>query len=155
MKKVVIFLVIIIGIFAALAFVTNYSNQQASEGNPFGKSKLHSSTIGQLDDPYYQNQILPEELDEKLANNEDLTVYFYSPECSFCRETSPIIVPMTQELGLELPLFNLLEFKDGWRDYGIESTPTVVRYEDGKEVSRIEGKVSDTEFQRWFEQWVE
>jgi thioredoxin-like negative regulator of GroEL len=153
-KKVITFLAIIIALFAALAFVTNYSNQQASEGNPFGKAELKSATIAQLDDPHYQNQILPEELEDKLKNKESITVYFYSPECPHCKETSPVIVPMTEDLGLDLPLFNLLEFEDGWQHYQITSTPTVIRFEDGKEVDRVEGRVSDEQFQSWFEQWV-
>jgi thioredoxin 1 len=155
MKKVIIFLVIIIALFATLAFVTHYSNKQASEGNPYGKSNLKQATISQLDDPNYENQILPKELAERLADQESLTVYFYSPECSYCRETSPVIVPMAEELGMELPLFNLLEFEEGWQTYNVTSTPTVIRYEDGVEVDRVEGKVSDDQFQAWFEQYVE
>ncbi|WP_456276148.1 thioredoxin family protein [Bacillus sp. AK128] len=155
MKKVIIFLAVIIALFGALAFVTNYSNQQASEGNPYGKEKLKSATIAQLDDPNYENQILPDELKERLDNKESLTVYFYSPECAFCKETSPVIVPMAEELGMELPLFNLLEFEEGFPTYQITSTPTVVRYEDGVEVNRVEGKVSDEQFQAWFEQYAE
>ena len=155
MKKVIIFLAIIIALFATLAFVTNYSNKQASEGNPYGKSKLKQATISQLDDPNYENQILPDELAERLADKESLTVYFYSPECAYCRETSPVIVPMAEELGMELPLYNLLEFEEGWQTYQITSTPTLVRYEDGVEVDRVEGKVSDAQFQAWFEQYDE
>jgi thioredoxin 1 len=154
-KKVIIFLVVIIALFGALAFVTSYSNQQASVGNPFGKSELNPATIAQLEDPNYQNQILPEDLKEKIDNNDGVTVYFYSPTCPHCKATSPVIVPMADELGLDLPLFNLLEFDNGWKEYGITSTPTVIRFEDGKEVSRVEGKVSDGEFRSWFEQWVE
>ncbi|MBM7660073.1 thiol-disulfide isomerase/thioredoxin [Bacillus mesophilus] len=155
MKKVIIFLAIIIALFATLAFVTNYSNKQASEGNPYGKSNLKQATISQLDDPNYENQILPDELAQRLADKESLTVYFYSPECAYCRETSPVIVPMTEELGMELPLYNLLEFEEGWKTYQISSTPTLVRYEDGVEVGRVEGKVSDAQFQAWFEQYAE
>ncbi|MBM6617050.1 thioredoxin family protein [Bacillus suaedaesalsae] len=153
MKKVLIFLGIIVILFGGLAFLTNYSNKQASEGNPFGKSKLDPATVKQLDDPNYKNQILPDELEEKLNNKESLTVYFYSPTCSHCQVTSPVVVPMAEELDFDLPLFNLLEFEDGWRDYGIKSTPTIVKYENGEEVSRVEGNVGDEAFRKWFEEW--
>ncbi|WP_246939059.1 thioredoxin family protein [Bacillus pinisoli] len=153
MKKVMIFLVVIIALFATLAFVTNFSNKQASEGNPYGKDSLKPATISQLDDPLYQNQILPDELEDKLADKENLFVYFYSPECSFCKETSPVIVPMTEELGIELPFYNLLEFEEGWKTYNISSTPTLVRFENGVEVDRVVGKVSDEQFRTWFEKY--
>ncbi len=153
MKKVITFLVIIIALFAALAFVTKFSNQQASEGNKFKKSELNPATIAQLDDPNYQNQILPDELEEKINNNDSLTVYFYSPTCSHCRETSPIIVPMAKEIGLDLPLYNLLEFENGWKQYNIKSTPTVIHFENGVEIDRVVGKVPDEKFRVWFEQW--
>src|SRR5699024_12146872 len=42
--------------------------------NPYGKTNLEQETIDQLDDPLYQNQITPDDLDEKLDNQEDLTV---------------------------------------------------------------------------------
>jgi thioredoxin-like negative regulator of GroEL len=154
MKKVIIFLGVIIVLFGALAFVTSYSNQKASEGNPFEKAELNPATIAQLDDPNYENQILPEELNKKLENQENVTVYFYSPTCPHCVATSPVIVPMADEIGLDLPLFNLLEFENGWDDYNITSTPTVIRFENGKEVERVEGKVSDEEFRSWFEKWT-
>ncbi|MFZ3590798.1 thioredoxin family protein [Bacillus sp. DJP31] len=154
MKKVLIFLAIILALFVALILVTNYSNQQASVGNPFNKTKLDPATVGQLEDPNYQNQILPEELKTKITNKENVTVYFYSPTCSHCQVTSPVIVPMAEEIGLDLPLFNLLEFENGWQTYNIESTPTIIRFEDGVEVDRVVGKISDEAFQSWFEQWT-
>ncbi|MFD1738982.1 thioredoxin family protein [Bacillus salitolerans] len=153
MKKVIIFLVIIIGLFAALAFLTSYQNQQAAKGNPFGKAELNPATIKQLDDPNYQNIILPSELEDIIDSKGDATIYFYSPTCPHCVQTSPVIVPMADELGVDLQLFNLLEFEDGWRAYNIHSTPTVIRYEDGKEVARVEGQVADDEFRTWFEKW--
>ncbi|WLR58162.1 thioredoxin family protein [Guptibacillus hwajinpoensis] len=151
MKKAIIFLGIVIVIFGALAFVTNYSNSEKTEGNPYGKSSLDPATIEQLDDPLYQNQILPDELDEALSNEEDAFVYFYSPTCIHCKNTSPVLVPLAEDMGIDLKKYNVLEFEQGWNDYRIESTPTLVRFKDGKEVDRIVGTQTEDTFKQWIE----
>lgn len=150
MKKVVIFLLIIVGLFAALFFVNKAQNEEKSEGNPYGKDTLHPETVKQLDDPNYQNLILPDELDKKLQNGEDVTVYFYSPTCPHCVRTTPVVAPLAKEMGVDLVQYNLLEFEQGWNDYGIESTPTIVQYKDGKEVNRIVGYQEEATFENWF-----
>ncbi|WP_138419763.1 thioredoxin family protein [Aquibacillus sediminis] len=156
MKKMIIFAVILIVLFGALGFVVNYQNQQQSEGNPYGKDSLHSATIDQLDDPNYQNQILPDELDEKIASGEAITVYFYDPTCPHCQQTTPEVVPMTDDLGVELKKLNVLEFEDAWNTYQIEATPTIVHFEDGQEAARIRGGIgADLERQAEFEAFFE
>ena len=154
MKKILIFGLIIVAIFTALAFITNAQQKQLAEGNPFGKSNLHSETIKQLDDPNYQNIILPEELNEKLKAEESITVYYYSPTCPACEAASPILVPKAEEMGVEVKLFNLLEFKEGWNDYEIESTPTVIHYENGEEVARIVGLHEEENYEIFYRQIV-
>ncbi|WP_449539220.1 thioredoxin family protein [Ferdinandcohnia sp. Marseille-Q9671] len=152
MKKLIIFTVIIVAIFGALAYVTTTQNKQQAEGNPYGKDNLDPATIKQLDDPNYGNQILPDELESKLENGETMTVYFYSPTCVHCQNTTPVIVPMVDEMGLDLKKLNLLEFNDAWNKYGIDSTPTLIHFENGEEVSRLVGYHPDhNEYKTWFE----
>ncbi|MBT2678012.1 thioredoxin family protein [Bacillus sp. ISL-35] len=150
MKKVIIFLVIIIGLFAALFFVSKAQNEEKSEGNPYGKDTLHPETVKQLDDPNYQNIILPDELDKKLEAGENVTVYFFSPTCPHCVRTTPVVAPLAKDMDVDLVQYNLLEFEQGWNDYGIESTPTIVQYKDGKEVNRIVGYQEEATFKDWF-----
>lgn len=152
MKKILIIGGAIVVIFAALIFVTNYQNQQQAEGNPFGLDTLEQETIDQLDDPNYENIILPDELDERLAAGEDATVYFYSGQCPYCNQTTPIIVPMAEEMGVDLELYNILEFGQGWDVFEIEVTPTVIHFEDGEEVDRISGAQDPSAYEQFFEQ---
>ncbi|UFU00503.1 thioredoxin family protein [Radiobacillus kanasensis] len=139
-NKMFLFLGVIILLFAALAFVVNYQNKKASEGNPYGKDKLDQATIEQLDDPNYQNQILPDELEAKLENKEDVTVYFYSPTCEHCLRTTPVLVPMMEDYGVDMKKLNVLEFQDAWNTYNIEGTPTLIHFENGEEVARTDGE---------------
>src|SRR5690625_7352764 len=94
----------IVILFVALYFVVDYKNKQTLEyaGNPYGKAELKQETIDQLDNPLYQNQIIPKDLDQKLSDKEDLFVYFYSPVCVYCLETTPILVHLAEELGVDL-----------------------------------------------------
>lgn len=151
MKKMVIFTGVIVVLFIALMVLSKSINEKKAEGNPYGKSTLHQETMKQLDDPLYQNLILPDELKEKLANKESLAVYFYSPTCPACQKTSPIVVPMAEEMGVDLKMYNVLEFEAAWKEYKIEHTPTLVYFKDGQEVDRFEGY---TEAKEEYKEWL-
>lgn len=155
-NKMILIVGVIVVLFGALYFVNDYKNKQTVENNdnPYGDKKLEQSTIAQLDDPLYTNQIMPEELEERVENKESVTVYFYSPECSHCQNTTPVLVPVTEDLGIDMVKLNLLEFPKEWDNWGIESTPTVVHYEDSKEVARIIGERTEEEFKAFFNEYV-
>ncbi|WP_110928911.1 thioredoxin family protein [Bacillus massiliglaciei] len=151
MKKMLVFLAVIVILFAAIALITNKQNTEKTEGNPYGKKELDPATADQLTDPNYQNLILPEELEEDLKDKKDRAVYFYSPTCPHCQRTTPIVAPLAEDMGIDLVQYNLLEFEEGWDDYSIESTPTIVYFKDGKEQDRIVGYNEKDVFQKWFE----
>lgn len=151
MKKMMIFLVIIIALFAAITYITNTQKTQKSKGNPYNKANLHASTVEQLDDPNYQNLILPDELAADLKNKADKTVYFYSPKCDLCKKTTPIVAPLAEEMGIDLVQYNLLEFKQGRDNYSIKITPTIIYFKGGVEYKRIVGYNKEEVFKKWFE----
>ncbi|MEN1970245.1 thioredoxin family protein [Lentibacillus sp. N15] len=138
----IIFAVVIVVLFGALYFATVFKNKQAVDehNNPYGKDDLRQATVDQLDDPLYQNQITPDKLDDTLADKEDAFVYFYSPTCPHCQRVTPILVPAAEDLEIDMKKFNLYEFDDKWDTYGIEGTPTLVYYKNGKEADRISGE---------------
>ncbi|MFC3040672.1 thioredoxin family protein [Virgibacillus xinjiangensis] len=155
-NKMLLFAGVIVLLFIALYFVTNYQNNQAVDqsGNPYGKEDLDQATIDQLDDPLYQNQIRPEELSERIESGEPTTVYFYSPTCVYCQQTTPVLVPLTEDMDVEMVKLNLLEFEDQWGTYGIEATPTLVHFEDGEEVNRITGAHPEENFRAFLDEVV-
>lgn len=144
MKKLGIYLSIIVVLFGALYFVNQQSNQ-AKYGkyndNVYGiePSKLHPETLNLLDDPNYQNIILPDALDEKISGQEDFFLYYFASTCSHCKATTPILMPVAKELNTDIKQLNLEEFRDAWQRYNIQYTPTLVYYKGGKEVERLEG----------------
>lgn len=157
LKKIIIFGSIIVILFGLLAFVTSYQNKQkiAEVGNnPYNKNDLDPATIELLDDPNYQNIILPKELDEKLKNEEDMIVYFFSSTCVYCKEATPILMPIAEKMNIHIDQFNLLEFPDGWDHYNIEATPTLVHFVNGKEVERVEGLQEEEAYKEILTKWT-
>lgn len=145
----------VVVLFVGLVVINNMKNEKkvADEGNPYGDMKLHQETIDQLDDPLYQNIILPEDLDRELKNKEDMTVYFFSPTCIHCIEATPVVVPLVEELDIDLKKVNMLEFGD-MAYYNLEGTPTIIHYENGEEVVRFEGSAEESEYRAFFEEYV-
>ncbi|ANB59337.1 thioredoxin family protein [Anoxybacteroides amylolyticum] len=150
MKKIFILGAIIAALFIAISWITSYQQKEKAQNNPYKKAELNPATVAQLDDPNYKNIILPDELAKKLKNHETVTVYFYSPTCPHCHKTTPIVIPMAKKMGIDLKLFNLLEFEEGWDTYHIDGTPTIVHFEKGKEVKRIDGYHEESVFRDWF-----
>ncbi|MBS4198486.1 thioredoxin family protein [Bacillus sp. FJAT-49732] len=155
MKKVLIFLVIIIALFAALSVSTKMQQSEKVAGNIYEKPDLHPLTIEQLEDPLYQNIILPADLNNKLEKGEDVVIYFYSPECSFCMQTTPILNHVVEEMNISVMQYNLLEFKEGYKQYNIEYTPTLIYFKDGKEEARIVGLHTKEEFEVFFKKIIQ
>jgi len=158
MKKLLIYLGVIAGLFVLLFFI-NQQNEKAKEQSRLSQideatkakaeqlygvpaSKLKPETLAQLNDPNYQNIIKPADLKAKIDGKEELFVYFFSPTCPHCQATTPVLVPIAKEAGIDLLQFNLWEFEDGWTQYKIDATPTLVHYTDGKEAARLEGGVA-------------
>lgn len=152
MKKMIFFAIGVIIIFIGIGiFMQNNNATQAVGKNIYQKDTLYTSTIKDLSDPIYQNIILPTQLETDMKQGKELFIFFFSPDCSHCRVAAPIIVPLAQKLGINLQLFNLLEFPDAWDTYHIEYTPTLVHYKNGKEVDRLVGEAANTsEYTTWF-----
>jgi thioredoxin 1 len=148
MKKLALYLSIIIVLFAGL-YIVNQQSDKAKNGkyanNVYGiaPDKMNPETVKQLDDPNYQNIILPADLDKKLSAQEDFFVYYFASTCPHCKRTTPVLYPLTKEMNVDVKQFNLEEFKDGWNKYNIQSTPTLIYYKGGKEVERMVGGVAE------------
>ncbi|MBB6454688.1 thiol-disulfide isomerase/thioredoxin [Salirhabdus euzebyi] len=130
MKKIIIFSAIIIVLFGALIAVVQYQKAQEPD--------------------YYQNQITPSELEETLSAGESATIYFYSPECQYCLETTPVLVPLAEEMGVNVQLLNVLEYGGAWDEYALEGTPTLIHFENGEEEGRVQGSQPKENFESFF-----
>ena len=152
----ILIIAVIVVLFGALYLVVQQKNKSAIEraGNPYEKTDLHQATIDQLDDPLYQNQITPTKLAAEIAEDKEITVYFYDPLCVHCKNTTPILVPLAESLNIDLKKMNLREVPDEWSKYNIEGTPTLIQFTNGEEVGRIEGFQEESTFETFFNTYV-
>lgn len=149
MKKIIFLSVIVAALLIGAIVYSDIANRQAAAGNPYGKANLNPATLEQLNDPLYDNLIMPDELKAKLNDHEELYVYFYSPVCEHCKATTPVLVPIAREMKIDMKKHNLLEFAQSWDDFHIEYTPTLVHYKDGKEVARLVGGQEPEKWRQW------
>lgn len=154
--KMLVIVGVVLLLFGGLFAANHYKNKKATEGvdNPYDKDNLHQETIKLLKEPLYNNIIVPTDLESEISSGDATTVYFFSPTCSWCQKTTPVVVPLTEELDIEMKKMNLLEY-DEMDKYGIEGTPTIVHYEDGEEVARISGYHDEYEFREFFDEYVQ
>lgn len=154
MKKLFIIGGAIVILFAAIIILTKVSNNSKLEDNPYGTKDLDQATIDQLDDKNYQNIILPDELKEKISSGEEVTAYFFSPLCEHCKNMTPKLMPIADEMGVKIEQLNVLEFDAAWQEYLIEATPTMIHFRDGKEVERLVGDAPEDVIKSYFEEIV-
>lgn len=141
MKKLALVGSIIVILCVAIVLLTNKSQNDIIEAhdNPYGTDDLQPATIELLADENYQNIILPDDLQSEIESDEGTYAYFFSPTCQYCKSFTPVLMPIAKEYGVHIDQLNVLEFDIAWNDYRIESTPTLIYYENGEEVARLIG----------------
>jgi thiol-disulfide isomerase/thioredoxin len=139
-KKLSIFFGILAVLIVALV-VLNNMKPDTVYGKP--SDDLWPATRELLDDPNYNNIMLPDALEDKLDNKESFFVYFFASDCPHCRVTTPQLKPLADELGVNLHQFNLREFEDYFGKMNIQATPTLVYFKDGVESERMKGGLKE------------
>ena len=141
MKKLAFVGGIIVILCVVIVLLTNKSQNDIIEAydNPYGTDDLQPSTIELLADENYQNIILPDELQRKIESGEGTYAYFFSPTCQYCKAFTPVLMPIAKEYEVKIDQLNVLEFDLSWNEYSIQSTPTLIYFENGEEVTRLIG----------------
>ena len=150
MKKLAIVGAVIVLLFAGIIVLTNMKNSEKLEDNPYGTDNLKQSTIDLLDDKNYQNIILPDALAKKIESGDGVVGYFFSPECSHCKNFTPKLMPIADELDVQVDQLNILEYTNEWDTYNITATPTLIYFENGEEVARLEGDAPNETTRQFF-----
>lgn len=150
MKKLLIIAGIVVVIFAGIIFLTSQANDEKLANNPYDTEELEQPTIDQLDDENYQNIVVPSDLEEQIASGDPTTVYFFSPTCQYCQQTTPVLMPVAEDMDIDVLQYNLLEYEQGWQQYTVDSTPTLVHYDNGEEVSRWVGAQPKENIEKFF-----
>lgn len=151
MKKLIVYLSIFIVLMGALFAINSLDDAQKNKKYAEPAQRLYNTTPDKLQKPTrelltdenYQNIILPDELQTRLNNKEDLIVYFFSPVCQYCKETTPQLNKIAGEVGAIYRQMNVYEFEEQWARFNISGTPTLIAFQDGQEVARITGGIAD------------
>ncbi|WP_214775698.1 thioredoxin family protein [Exiguobacterium sp. s37] len=93
------------------------------------------------------NAVTADELQQQLDQDGEVVAYFWQTGCEYCEQVKPYVEPLIEEY--DAVSINLADH-NVWTTYGIEGTPTIIRFEDGKEVGRIEGAVSEQQYETFF-----
>ncbi|WP_214707935.1 MULTISPECIES: co-chaperone YbbN [unclassified Exiguobacterium] len=93
------------------------------------------------------NAVTPDELETKISEEEEVVVYFWQTGCEYCEQVKPYVEPLIEEY--DAVSINLADH-NVWTTYGINGTPTMIRFQDGKEVDRVEGAVSEQQYETFF-----
>lgn len=101
--------------------------------------ELSGPTIDVLDNEDYQANKTPAEVEEIVNSGEGEFVYFWSPTCVHCQEATPMLTDALDSMDEEITQLNVLEYDEAWQTYNINATPTLIYFEDGQEVERLEG----------------
>jgi len=141
-KKLSIFFGVLAVLIVALV-VLNNMKPDTVYGKP--ADKLFPATRDLLKDPNYNNIMLPDELNKKIADKDSFFVYFFASDCMHCRFTTPQLKPLADDLGINFHQFNLREFEEYFGKMNIEATPTLVYYKDGVEIDRMKGGLKESE----------
>lgn len=141
---------VIVAVFVLVIVLNNQSNKSKLKDNPYGTTKLDQATIDLIGNENYNNIILPEDLEKKIESGESVTAYFFSPTCSYCKEMTPILMPIAEELKIDVFQYNLLEFHQVAGVYNIEGTPTLIHFKDGKEIDRLYGGAPEEGIREFF-----
>ncbi|MFC0274907.1 thioredoxin family protein [Metabacillus herbersteinensis] len=93
----------------------------------------HESASGQQ-----VSELKTEQLAEAIKQEELLFVYFYTPDCSQCKKNEKMVVSSATESRQKWVKANVKFNPDFNETYKIKSTPTLIVFKGGKEVSRLE-----------------
>lgn len=147
MKKLLIIGGAIVAIFILIVVLSNKSDEAKLIDNPYGTDKLAKPTIALIGNEHYNNIVLPETLAEKINAGESVTAYYFHPECQYCMQMTPVMMPIAKEMGVNVLQYNMLEFP---HPPEITSWPMLVHYEDGQEVGRMGGAQPEENIRAFF-----
>lgn len=153
MKKLLIIGGAVVAIFILIVVLTNMSNETKLKDNPYDTDQLNTATIDLIGNKHYNNIILPDELEKKVASGDPVTAYFFSPLCGYCQEMTPIMMPIANEMDVTVYQYNLLEYPEQAAPYAIEATPTLVHFRDGEEVGRAVGAQPEQNIRAFFDEF--
>lgn len=111
-------------------------------------TNLDQSTVATLKDPNFQLAINADMLKDKIKKDSfehPVYVMYFKANCSACHDVARTITKISKGKQVDISQVNVLVYKSLIKENDLKSIPTIVKYVDGKEVSRQSGKDADYE----------
>jgi thioredoxin 2 len=86
-----------------------------------------------------------------------VVVDFWAPWCSPCQQFAPVFEEMAHEMATQVAFVKLdtETNRQTAARYGIRSIPTLVIFDQGREVARLSGSLPKSRFQQWLNQQLQ
>ena len=142
-----IIVALVVGFIALVVVLGGQKEQEvetALENSPYTDIEgedLNQATINTINDENYNRNVTYDESVEKINNEEEVYVYYWSPTCQYCIAETPKIVDVFSNLeeDKEFVQVNVLEYEQAWEEVELSGTPTLTKYVDGEVVSQLVG----------------
>lgn len=94
-----------------------------------------------------------EELEQKIENNDDFSLYIYKENCTYSKEFNPILIPYLQEHNQTIFIISSKKERNALEDITqqkFEVTPNIFTFQDGQIVDYISGLPSESMLEDFF-----
>ena len=88
---------------------------------------------------------------KNIINGKKVLVDFFAPWCGPCKMLGMVLEKIDKENIIDIYKIDIDENLNLTKEYNIYSVPTMILFEDGKEIKRISGFMSDNELKKWVE----
>lgn len=85
---------------------------------------------------------------EEIASGRVL-VDFYADWCGPCRMLLPVLEESDQKIGIPIKKVNVDDSASIAREYGVMTIPTLILFEDGKEIKRNVGYLNSEQLEEF------
>lgn len=86
---------------------------------------------------------------EVLKSDKPVLVDFYADWCGPCRMLIPVLEESEGKIGIPIKKVNVDESSNIAREYGVMTIPTLILFENGKEVKRNVGFINAQELEEF------
>jgi thiol-disulfide isomerase/thioredoxin len=100
-----------------------------------------------------------QDLNSQIKTNEKVLALFYASWCPYCKSFVPVFDKKVVNLNVGCIIHVLLDDYDNplWDNYSVEAVPTVIFFDKGKAIKRLNGKfgvgLSEKQLKAWLEEF--
>ena len=160
LKKLCIFLLF----FIILLLIVNYRDSMSIKAYKLDILERKVKSEATYPDIYnYLSSVTLKKFEEMVAQKESVVIYIGRPTCSDCNAFETEFIKILQKNKLEnIVYLNVTKLRNSDRKwqifqdtYDVQYTPTIVKFENGKNISKVEWSPQKGTDLIAFEKWID